>query len=293
MAAKTVSLVLGSGGARGLAHIGIIYWLNSHGFEIRSIAGSSIGALIGGIYAAGQLEVYERWVSALQRIDILKLLDVSFQSGLIKGDRIIGALKELVGDWNIEDLPISFTAVATDITEQKEVWLNRGPLFDAIRASIAIPGIFTPHDYRGTRLLDGSLVNPIPIAPTLNDKTELTIAVNLSGKPEPTRATPGEAQASDDTSGYHQRIINLINSLQRKLDPAAAREFGILDVLIRANETMQNTIARFKLAAYSPDVIVVIPRNACAFFEFYRAQEMIGLGRERAESALRPILVDG
>ncbi|MES9874983.1 MAG: patatin-like phospholipase family protein, partial [Candidatus Sedimenticola sp. 6PFRAG7] len=130
---KTVSLVLGSGGARGLAHIGIIQWLNENGYRIESISGSSMGALIGGIYAAGELDTYAGWVRALEKIDVLKLVDFSFRrSGLIKGEKVIETLRDLIGDRNIEDLPISFTAVATNIDDQREVWLNQGSLFDAI-----------------------------------------------------------------------------------------------------------------------------------------------------------------
>src|SRR6266446_5429568 len=146
----TVSLVLGSGGARGLAHIGVIQWLTENGYEIRSIAGSSMGALVGGIFAAGKLEAYADWVLALERIQVLRLLDPAFgRPGLFKGERIVGVLRELIGDLAIEDLPVSFTAVATDLESGEEVWLREGKLFDAIRASIAIPLIFTPFEYRG------------------------------------------------------------------------------------------------------------------------------------------------
>ena len=172
--------MLGGGGARGLAHIGAIRWLTENGYTIRSIAGSSMGALVGGIYAAGKLEAYADWVLALERIAVIRLLDLSFdRAGLFKGERIIGVLRELLGDHVIEELPISFTAVATDLESGKEVWLREGKLFDAIRASIATPLVFTPFVMRGRVLLEGSLVNPIPIAPTLNDDTDFTIAVSL------------------------------------------------------------------------------------------------------------------
>jgi hypothetical protein len=185
MKKRTISLVLGSGGARGYAHIGVIGWLKDHGFAIRSIAGSSMGALIGGIYATGKLDAYAEWVRALDRSDVLQLLDLSFgRSGLFKGERVMRALQDLIGEYDIEDLPISFTAVATDLDTEKEVWLSKGPLFDALRASIAIPTLFTPFQYKGRRLVDGGLVNPLPIAPTLRDMTDLTIAVNLSGREE-------------------------------------------------------------------------------------------------------------
>ena len=141
---KTVSLVLGSGGARGLAHIGVIEALKEHDYEIASIAGCSVGALIGGIYAAGELDKFEEWVRGVSKLEIVNLLDVAWQSdGLVKGDKIIDKLVDLVGDQQIEDLPISFTAVATDITNGGEVWLSKGRLFDAIRASISLPLFFT------------------------------------------------------------------------------------------------------------------------------------------------------
>jgi NTE family protein len=202
---KTVSLVLGSGGARGLAHIGVIEVLEEKGFEIHSISGSSMGALIGGIYAAGKLQVYSDWVQSLERLDVIRLLDFSFGgAGLFKGRRIIGTLKEMIGDCNIEDLPIAFTAVATDLEAEKEVWLSRGPLFDAIWASIAFPTIFTPKVYQGRRMIDGGLINPIPIAPTLRDRTDLTIAVNLSGRSEEGLDSPGEKMEPEPPANNRQ-----------------------------------------------------------------------------------------
>ena len=142
---KTVSLVLGSGGARGLAHIGVINWLDEHGVRIVSVCGSSMGALIGGIYTIGKLNEYEHWVRAITAMDILKLVDITFdRDGLVRGERIIETLRDLIGDSRIEDLPIPFTAVASDVAREKEVWLNAGSLFDAIRASISLPLFFKP-----------------------------------------------------------------------------------------------------------------------------------------------------
>jgi NTE family protein len=292
MKGKSVSLVLGSGGARGLAHIGIIQWLTENGFDIRSISGSSMGALVGGIYAAGELDTYAHWVRALQQIDVLRLVDFSFRrNGLIKGERVIETLRELVGDRNIEDLSISFTAVATSIEDQREVWLNRGSLFDAIRASIAIPTVFTPVQFRGKTLVDGALVNPIPIAPTLRDKTDITIAVNLSAKPDP-GIEPLEAVHSREkgVEGYHHKISRFVDNLQQILGKGDEEEMGIFEVVSGSMETMQNTIARFQLAAYSPDVIIDIPRNSCSFYEFYQADRMIGIGRQQAAATLGPML---
>ena len=288
MASKTVSLVLGSGGARGLAHIGIIEWLEENDFEIRSISGSSMGALIGGIYAAGRLDAYARWVKALEKMDVVRLLDFSFQrQGLIKGDKVMNALKNLIGDFDIEDLPVSFTAIATDVDHQREVWLNRGSLFEAVRASIAIPTFFTPVEFRGRLLLDGGLINPIPIAPTLKDKTDITIAVNLAARPEKLRQPkPQKKEEDEDEGSYRDRIGEFLDSLQERFAQRDEDEADLFDIINRSFDTMQATITRFQLAAYSPDVIVDIPRNACASLEFYRAAEMIELGRQRAEQVL-------
>lgn len=279
----TVSLVLGAGGARGLAHIGVIRWLLGNGYTIGSIAGSSMGALVGGIYAAGKLDAYADWVVSLERREIRQLLDWAFgRSGLIKGERIMGALRELVGEHRIEDLPVSYTAVAMDIASGKEVWLRKGSLFDAIRASIAIPLVVTPFLDGERRLIDGGVVNPVPIAPTLNDTTDMTVAVSLGG-----RAMPGGGRAQvvpPDASpemapGYRERIRDFIGGLMggTSNEPAAP---GMVSIALASMESMQNTIARLKLAAYSPDVMVEIPRNACGFGEFWRAAEMIALGEE-------------
>lgn len=289
MTKSTVSLVLGSGAARGLAHIGILRWLGENDFEVRSIAGSSMGALVGGIYAAGKLDIYEDWVLALEPMDVLRLLDVSWNwTALLKGDRIIDALRELVGDQNIEDLPIAFTAVATDIESEKEVWLSKGSLFDAIRASIAIPTIFTPHEINGRRLLDGGLTNPVPIAPTLNDATDFTIAVNLNAQSErlgaPAEKRPRKPKG--ESVSYHEKIRSFIDGLQTTFGAKSTKDWDLVDIITRSFDTMQSQVARLKLAAYSPDVIISIPRNAARAFEFDRAAEMIELGYQRAQSEL-------
>lgn len=278
----SVSLVLGGGGARGLAHIGAIQWLVENGYTIKSIAGTSMGALVGGIYASGKLDVYTDWVSALDKIDVLRLLDPAFGiSGFFKGDRIIGLLRELIGDTSIENLPLAFTAVATDLDTGKEVWLRHGKLFDAIRASIAIPLIFTPFEYGDRRLLDGSLVNPVPIAPTFNDHTDLTIAISLSGRDEK-QSPPPVKVAEPRENSYRAQIESFIQSLQSStLDEVPVP--GMLSIALKSMDAMESTIARLKLAAYSPDVLIELPHNACQFHEFWRAKELIAFGRERTE----------
>jgi len=280
----TVSLVLGSGGARGLTHIGVIQWLTENGYAIRSISGTSIGALVGGIYATGKLEIYAEWVLALERMHVLRLLDPAIgRSGLFKGEKIIGVLRDLIGDCDIEALPISFTAVATDLDARHEVWLRSGKLFDAIRASIATPLVFTPVRCGDRTLLDGALVNPVPVAPTLDDGTDLTIAVDLSGPAESRPVPPISASLISDNS-YRRRILQFVQTMRPVQGPKETSP-GLFDVAFTSMQAMQDTIARLRLSACSPDVMVEIPRNACGFFEFWRAEELIELGRDRVAQA--------
>jgi NTE family protein len=288
MEKTTVSLVLGSGSARGLAHIGVIDCIEQRGMSIRSVAGSSMGALIGGIYATGRLDAYRHWVCALNRGDVFRLLDFSFGlSGLFKGERVIDLLRELIGDCNIEDLPIPFTAVATDIDTGKEIWFRHGPLFDAIRASIAIPAIFTPHHYGGRRLVDGGLSNPVPVAPTLSDLTDLTIAVNLTGKAEALDTAPeATAEVEGAFAQYRRAIGEFVNGLYPDANDGEPQSLGLFDVVANALDTLQSTVAQFKLAATPADILIDIPRNAAGTMEFYRARELIALGYGRASAKL-------
>jgi len=286
---KTVSLVLGSGGARGLAHIGVIDAINRSGFEIKTIAGSSMGALIGGIYAMGKLDVYTRWVAELNRTDVVRMLDLSFgRNGLIKGDRIIAMLKTLTGDANIEDLPIRFTAVATDLEAEKEVRFTQGPLFDAIRASIAIPTIFTPHRYNGREFLDGSLVNPLPVSAMLDEKNDLTIAVTVNGKPDPA-ARPKTVQPTGNnkhSNKYQRRIAQFIDELKSSVGRNMEDQLGMFDIIVKSMGIMENTITDAQLKTYAPDILIEIPRDTCSFYEFYRAVELIEIGRQKTQAML-------
>jgi len=287
---KKISLVLGSGGARGHAHVGVIRAIEERGLEIRNIAGTSMGALIGGIYAAGALETYTEWAYRLERRDVVKLLDLSFTwKSIFKGERVFEVLRELIGDREVTELDRGFTAVATAIDEQREVWLNRGPLFRAVRASCAVPGVFAPVELDGRMLVDGGLVNPIPIAPTLNDATDLTIAVNLNAitehpfKRRRQQRTLPEPPADDD---YRDRIKRFLAGLVGEGGESKEDEEDVTDLLAKSLDTMQGAIARMKLASYAPDMVVEIPRTAASFFEFHRAEELAERGYAVAGEAL-------
>ena len=282
----TVSLVLGSGGARGYAHIGVIEELQRRGYEVICIAGSSMGALVGGMYAANCLVEYRDWVRHLSWIDVLKLMDVTLKrEGTIRGDKLLNKLRDIVGNPLIEDLPISYTAVATDITHQKEVWFQNGFLMDAIRASIAVPGFSTPVIEEERILVDGGVLNPIPIIPTVAAHADLIIAVDLNAEQSalnidmPTTKYLNRSGFSDEWSldvannQHNGDAKNGQESIRSKMG-------GRLDILFSAVEVMQSSLGKYKVAGYPPDLLIDIPKDACRFYDFHRGVEMIELGRK-------------
>jgi NTE family protein len=313
----TAAVVLGSGGARGYAHIGALQVIVERGYDIVAISGSSMGALVGGVHAAGCLEEYTAWVTGLRHLDLLRLVDLSLSAGgAIRGEKVFAIVRDMVGDLRIEDLPIAYTAVATDLLAHREVWFQEGSLSNAIRASIAIPSLFTPVVSGDQLLVDGALMNPVPILPTLASNADITIAVHLSGevrRHSPTRATgPVTAPVLEvdadadriedgpvDVPGLRQRAARFFDweavramlgrdEGERPLTSSGVdiADVGRLDIVNLAYEVMQATLTSYKLAGYPPDVLVEIPKSSARTFEFHRAPELIELGRERTEEAL-------
>ncbi|WP_205843310.1 patatin-like phospholipase family protein [Mycobacterium intracellulare] len=212
-----VALALGSGGARGYAHIGVIEALRERGYDIVGVSGSSMGALVGGLHAAGRLDEFSEWAKSLTQRTILRLLDPSISAaGVMRAGKILDAVRDILGPVAIEDLRIPYTAVATDLLAGKSVWFQRGPLDEAIRASIAIPGVIAPHAVDGRLLADGGILDPLPMAPLSAVNADLTIAVNLSGSEAITtrEAEPGA------TAEWLTRMLRSTSAL---LDTAAAR----------------------------------------------------------------------
>ena len=326
---KKVALVLGSGGARGYAHIGVIEELQARGYKIGCIAGCSMGAVVGGIFAAGKLREYREWTESLDYLDVLRLLDVSFRLGAIRGERVFGRIQEIVGDVDIENLAIPFTAVATDLTNQQEIWFQEGCLHQAMRASAAIPSLFTPVIQGKRMLVDGGLLNPLPIVPVVSSHCDLIIAVNLNA----TNQNHYQLPVIERPAALKGRIDQLMTSLGSRLpsfrrksedetlllaeeqsladdvSPAAApsrkeddepapksasgsrvAEFSgpasLLELVNQSFEVMQTSLAQYKIAGYPPNVLVNIPKRACRFYEFYKALELIELGRIVAHDAL-------
>ena len=310
-----VALCLGSGGARGYAHIGVINELHDRGHEIVGISGSSMGALVGGLAAVGKLDEYTAWASSLTQRAVLRLLDPSLTSaGVLRADRILDAVREIIGEAMIEELPIPYTAVATDLIAGRSVWLQRGPVDAAIRASIAIPGVIKPHLLDGRLLADGGILDPLPMAPLAAVNADLTIAVSLGGD-DPNRAAPGP-----DTGPTIELLNRMWRSTTALLDTATARtlldtpaartvlsrfandgvetddhddhtelsvpKLGSFEVMNRTIDIAQAALMRHTLAAYPPDLLIEVPRTTARSLEFHRAEEVIEIGQELAALAL-------
>ena len=276
---KDITLVLSGGGARGIAHIGVIEELVKLNVNIASISGTSMGALIGGIYAVGKLEEFKQWMLKVNRTKIFKLIDFSFSTqGLVKGERIFNEIKEFITDVNIEDLPIKYTATAFDIANGREVVFDKGSLYNAIRASISIPTIFTPLTLGDSVFIDGGVVNNIPINTAKRVQNDIVIAVNVN------------AGISDNVV-YFSEIEQLIkqdkgtNKTSHRINKNVNYFFLVNNSLV----TMTNHISNLILEKYPPDVLVEIPRNGAGIFEFYNAKAIINSGKEHFVNSIPEI----
>lgn len=289
---QKIALVLSGGGARGIAHIGAIEELEAQGYEISSIAGTSMGALIGGIYAIGKLKEYKEWLYTLDRIKVLKLMDFSFSmQGLIKGDKLFKVLHEIVPDKNIEDLPIPFAAVATDIQNKKEVVFTKGSVADAVRASIAIPTIFTPVVKKGAVLVDGGIVNNIPVNRVKRTSGDKLVVVQANADiPVPKEDSLKEEK--EDESVYESKLQEFYNYIKEvspfKKDLSATEEkMGYFDVINKTMNMLINKVAEEMMKSYSPDVLIEVSREACGIFDFYKAEQQVERGRLAARRVLQ------
>lgn len=285
-----IALVLGSGGARGLAHIGVIEELLSRGYDITSVAGTSMGALVGGIYAAGKLSDFKDWVLGIDKFKMFQLLDFSFRlDGMVKGQRIISTLKEMVPDLSIESLSIPFTAISTDMAAEREVVFDCGSLFDAIRASISLPAFFRPVHKSDMVLMDGGILNPLPINRVSRRRGDKVFAVDVNvpddEKPLPVRR---KVQAEDDDDStfveWLKRTFRSDNSDDTKEEPSLYSPYG--GSLLQASDMMIERISRLTVELYKPRLLIEVPAAAYGILEFYRAPEIMELGRAAAAQAL-------
>lgn len=309
-----VALALGSGGARGYAHIGVLQVLAERGHEVNSIAGTSVGALIGGLQAAGRLGEFTDWVTGLTQRELLLLLDPALGSpGVLRAQRVLDRITDMLGDARIEELGIPFVAVATDLMAQREVWFEHGPVAAAIRASIAIPTAITPVKLHGRVLADGGIMNPVPMDALSVWSSDFTMAVDLNATPSRGGSGPPVSASADEAnegwfgglrrSAAHaaaqaaaQWSATPLGQLGRREDAAAEnaglgfedlpRDLTTADVLTLSLNASQALVTRFRTAANPPDVWVHVPVDSCGTLDFLRAAELIAVGRTLATDAL-------
>ena len=280
---QKVSLVLSGGGARGIAHIGVIEELEKQGYEICSVTGTSMGALVGGIYALGKLEEYKNWLFTLDKLKIFSLVDFSFsKQGMIKGDRVFNKMKEFISDKNIEDLEINYAAVAVDILNKKEVLLNRGSIYEAIRASIAIPTVFTPLKLENSLFIDGGVLNNIPINYAKRCPDDLLIAVNVNADIVVYKPVQLKKEIENNQSIYKKKIKEFKSHLQTITHSRSKEELDYFNLINKTISLMTGRIAQSIIEKYPPDILINISKKSCETFDFYKAEEMVEIGRYSA-----------
>ncbi len=302
--AKRVGIALGSGSARGWSHIGVVRSLLEARIPIACTCGASIGALVAGSFAAGFLDPLDRWVRKLSWPHIIGFMDVMIpRSGLVEGEKISVYLRQVISDPRIEELPIPFAAVATDLKTGKEVWIRQGSLIDAVRASISLPGIFTPVSRDGQWLVDGGLVNPVPVSPCRELGADIVIAVNLNsdimGKPQVLQMPDPPANGRNGVSpGAQGRWAAFLSQAAERGNLPAFRQLfqeqpdrgpSLFDVMATSVKIMQDAITRQKLLADPPDILVKPKLAHVGLMEFNRAAESIAEGK-RAMDLLIPML---
>jgi NTE family protein len=293
----TIGLALGGGAARGFAHIGVVRTLIARGYTPDIIAGTSFGAIVGACYAAGKLDDVEQWGRTLTRRRILSYLDVNFSgSGLLSGGRLAERLTKTLGDIKIEELPIRFGAIATEIGTGHEIWITRGRVADAVRASYALPGIFPAVQIGERWLMDGALVNPVPVSAARALGARVVIAVNVNTDMFGRGTTIHDHGAETEAEPPLEEEVASRGLLGRfGAEKSAKRRFlgtpsrpGLSSVMVEAFNVMQDRITRARLAGDPPDVLISPRIGRIGLFDFHKAEEAIAIGAEAAAKALEP-----
>ncbi len=285
---EKVSLVLSGGGARGIAHIGVIEVLEENGFEIASIAGTSMGSLVGGIYAIGKMQALKNWLFTLDRRKVFQLVDFTFSStGLIKGDKVLNTMKQFIADTNIEDLRIPFTATAVDIIHKKEVVFSSGSVYDAIRASIAIPSVLTPVKAGNALLIDGGVMNNLPVANVQRVPNDLLVAVDVNANIPVYTPAKIEQKEQEQERLYKQKMRQFYEQLQ-KINPVHSdeKQLGYFSLIDETISLMMHHISELSMKNHAPNILINVSRETCNTFDFYRAEELVAIGRQAATEVL-------
>ena len=281
---QKVALVLSSGGSKGFVHIGVINELEKQGYEISSVSGSSIGSVIGGLYAMGKLREYTDWVKTVNKKNIWDLMDFNFSSdGLMKGEKVFNKMKSFIPDMNIEEMNIPFAAIATDILNEKTVVFNTGSFYEAIRASVAIPSLITPVKYKDTFLVDGGVLSPVPIEFVKRTNNDILVVVNLYGKK---KAKANPIIVKKNNNGYYSLFDDLFNRISKLTNTGDKNSLGYFSLLNTATHAMIHKLAKENIEKHQPDITIDIPFDTASTFDFHRAVELIGLGEEITKKIL-------
>lgn len=282
---KKVALVLSGGGARGIAHIGVIEELEKRGFQITSVSGTSMGSIVAGFYAAGKLDVYKEWICSLDKLKVFSLIDFTFsKSGLVKGDKVFNELKKIIPDVLIEDLKIPYCAVATDILNNQEVRFTKGSLYSAIRASSAIPTIFTPIKDGDKLLVDGGITTNVPVNCVKRNNGDLLVVVDVSASvPSYKKDNPSSKK---ELSIYEKKINSFKNQLSKIVPLGSSNSLSYFDLISKTFDTMLSSHSKLLIDIYSPDIIINISKDTCSIYDFYKANQLIEIGRTIAKQKL-------
>lgn len=285
--AQKIALVLSGGGARGIAHIGVIEELEKRGYKIGSIAGTSMGAMVGGVYALGKMEEFKRWMYSLDKKKVFSLVDFTLSlQGLVKGDKVLNAIKKFVPDTNIEDLKINYSATAADIKNHKEVVYTSGSIYDAIRASIAIPTVLTPVIKENAIIVDGGVINNVPISNVKRNKGDLLVTVYVNADIPIQKRKVSKKEEKENKSVYLQKLKEFYDHLSL-INPKSKKEklsyFTLLDQTF-VSASLQ--LAQLQIEKGAPDILVNISRNTCGTYDFYMAEELVEIGRQAAVEIL-------
>ena len=286
-----IGLALGSGSARGWAHVGVIRALEEAGIRPDLVCGTSIGALVGAAYASGELDRFEQWLLGMGIRDVVAFMDVSLSGGLLKGDRLMEFLRNNFVDLSLEELDMPFAAVATSLETGAEVWLRQGSTLEAVRASIALPGLFTPVVNDGAILVDGGLVNPVPVSLARAMGADIVIAVDLNSDilGRHLRERPVQEAPAGNVGDLLRRLQGNLLSLMPSFSSDEPRLPSMLDVLASGINIMQVRITRSRMAGDPPEVIVAPQLAHLSLLDFHRAKEAIDRGRQAVEAVMHSI----
>ena len=286
---QKVALTLSSGGARGMAHIGVIEELIKNGFEISSIGGTSIGAVVGAFYAAGKLEEYKEWMISLSKLDIFKLMDFTISTnGVVKGEKLFKELQKILGKIEIEELPIPFAAVATNLVQKQQVVFKKGNLLEALRATTAVPTLLKPVIYNNQELLDGAIINPLPIDQTERIKGDVLACVNLNAQIAytPKIRSNQDLHKRDKFNNIFAPLKQKWQKLSLSADKNQEYKLGYFDLMNKSFDLTQDQLSAYIIRTYKPDISVEISRESCTTLEFDRAEELIEEGRKAFYKAI-------